>query len=182
MSTIPTIESKYHLKSIHAEIDLFDRRLAHLNKYDVFETEAARAAAARKLNLKRDPLVVTAKRLVAEGVEYKESDLPRSFRPEGVPAPVEAKPEPEPVAASPQPRREPFRPPPGFALRRNLPRLGKVCSALYAEQVSQGLTHRNPLRSAGHRAASPSPLTTSRTRACRSGFASPISTVASSIR
>jgi len=98
MSTIPTIESKYHLKSIHAEIDLFDRRLAHLNKYDVFETEAARAAAARKLNLKRDPLVVTAKRLVAEGVEYKESELPRSFRPEGVPAPVEAKSEPEPAA------------------------------------------------------------------------------------
>jgi hypothetical protein len=103
MSTIPTIESKYHLKSIHAEIDLFDRRLAHLNKYDVFETEAARAAAARKLNLKRDPLVVTAKRLVAEGVEYKESDLPRSFRPEGVPAPVEAKPEPEPIAATHNP-------------------------------------------------------------------------------
>jgi hypothetical protein len=98
MSNSPTIESKYHLKSIHAEIDLFDRRLAHLNKYDVFETEAARAAAARKLTLKRDPLVATAKRLVAEGVEYKESELPRSFRPEGVPAPVEAKPEPEPAA------------------------------------------------------------------------------------
>lgn len=104
MSTIPTIESKYHLKTIHAEIDLFDRRLAHLNKYDVFETEAARAAAARKLNLKRDPLVVTAKRLVAEGVEYKESELPRSFRPEGVPAPVEVKqPEPESVHAASAP-------------------------------------------------------------------------------
>jgi hypothetical protein len=100
MSTTPTIESKYHLKSVHAEIDLFDRRLAHLLKYDVFETEAARAAATRKLNLKRDPLVATAKRLVAEGVEYKESELPRSFRPEGVPAPVEAKPEPEPTPAA----------------------------------------------------------------------------------
>ena len=98
MSNTPT-ESKYHLKSVHAEIDLFDRRLAHLLKYDVFETEAARAAAARKLNLKRDPLVVTAKRLAAEGVEYRESELPRSFRPEGVPAPVEAAPEPEPAAA-----------------------------------------------------------------------------------
>ena len=101
MSTSPTIESKYHLKTIHAEIDLFDRRLAHLNKYDVFETEAARAAAARKLNLKRDPLVATAKRLVAEGVEYKESELPRSFRPDGFPAPVEAKPEPEAAVAPP---------------------------------------------------------------------------------
>ena len=102
MSTLPAIESKYYLKSVHAEIDLYDRRLAHLNKFEIFESEAARAAAARKLSLKRDPLVVIAKRLVAEGVEYKESELPRSFRPEGVPAPVEAKPEPEaatPVAA-----------------------------------------------------------------------------------
>jgi len=98
MSTIPAIESKYYLKSVHAEIDLFDRRLAHLNKFEVFESEAARVAAARKLTLKRDPLVVIAKRLVAEGVEYKESELPRSFRPEGVPAPVEIKAEAEPAA------------------------------------------------------------------------------------
>jgi hypothetical protein len=103
MSNSPSTESKYHLKSVHAEIDLFDRRLAHLQKYDVFETEAARIAAERKLNLKREPLVATAKRLVAEGVEYKESDLPRSFRPEGVRAAVEAKPEPAPVAAATQP-------------------------------------------------------------------------------
>jgi ABC-type uncharacterized transport system involved in gliding motility auxiliary subunit len=104
MSTPPAIESKYHLKTIHADIDLYDRRLAHLMKYEVFATEAARAAAARKLTLKRDPLVVTAKRLAAEGVEFKESELPRSFRPEGVPAPVEAKqPEPEPAAAAATP-------------------------------------------------------------------------------
>lgn len=102
MSTTPTTESKYHLKSIHAEIDLFDRRLAHLNKYDVFETEAARVAAARKITLKRDPLVATAKRLASEGVEFKDSELPRSFRPEGVPAtaPQEAKTQPIPVADS----------------------------------------------------------------------------------
>jgi hypothetical protein len=101
-TTAPTaIESKYHLKSLHADIDLYDRRLAHLLKYEVFATEAARAAAARKITLKRDPLVATAKRLAAEGVEYKESELPRSFRPEGVPTPVEARlPEPEPVAAA----------------------------------------------------------------------------------
>jgi hypothetical protein len=99
--TPPTaIESKYQLKTLHADIDLFDRRLAHLLKYEVFATEAARAAAARKITLKRDALVITAKRLAAEGVEYKESELPRSFRPEGVPAPVEVKlPEPEPTTA-----------------------------------------------------------------------------------
>jgi hypothetical protein len=101
-NTPTAIESKYHLKTLHADIDLYDRRLAHLLKYEVFATEAARAAAARKINLKRDPLVVIAKRLAAEGIEFKESELPRSFRPEGVPAPVEAKlPEPEPVAATP---------------------------------------------------------------------------------
>ncbi len=100
MTTPTSIESKYQLKTLHADIDLYDRRLAHLLKYEVFATEAARTAAARKITLKRDALVITAKRLASEGVEYKESELPRSFRPEGVPAPVEAKlPEPEPVAA-----------------------------------------------------------------------------------
>jgi hypothetical protein len=105
MSTIPAVESKYHLKTIHADIDLYDRRLAHLLKYEVFATDAARDAAARKINLKRDPLVVTAKRLAAEGVEFKPSELPRSFRPEGepVPAPIEAAaaPAPEPTPHNP---------------------------------------------------------------------------------
>jgi hypothetical protein len=99
-----TVESKYYLKSVHAEIDLFDRRIAHLVKYDVFETEAARAAAVRKLNLKREPLVTTAKRLAAEGVEFKDTELPRSFRPDGAPAPVaEVKEEPETASASTSP-------------------------------------------------------------------------------
>lgn len=101
MSTT-AVESKYYLKSVHAEIDLFDRRLAHLLKYDVFETEAARAAAVRKLTLKREPLVQTAKRLAAEGVEFKDSELPRSFRPDGEPAPVaEVKEEAETVSSAP---------------------------------------------------------------------------------
>jgi hypothetical protein len=86
LSNVP-VESKYYLKSVHAEIDLFDRRLAHLMKYDVFDTEAARAAAARKLTLKREPLVQTAKRLAAEGVE----------------APVEEKLEPETVSVASAP-------------------------------------------------------------------------------
>ena len=105
MSNTPAVESKYHLKTIHAEIDLYDRRLAHLLKFEVFATEAARAAATRKLNLKRDPLVATAKRLAAEGVEFQLSELPRSFRPEGVPAtaPIEAvaAPTPEPPPNNP---------------------------------------------------------------------------------
>ena len=102
MATAIPVESKYYLKSVHSEIDLFDRRLAHLLKYDVFDTEAARAAAVRKLTLKREPLVQTARRLAADGVEFKESDLPRSFRPEGVPASVdEVKAEQAPAVAVP---------------------------------------------------------------------------------
>jgi hypothetical protein len=102
MATTPAVESKYYLKSVHAEIDLFDRRIAHLLKYDTFENDAARAAAARKLTLKREPLVQTAKRLAAEGIEFKDSELPRSFRPEGLPAPVEVKtPEVMPVTSVP---------------------------------------------------------------------------------
>ena len=80
-----TVENKYFLKSVHEQIDLFDRKLAHMLKYDTFESDAARDAAARKLTMKRDPLVVTAKRLVAEGVEYKDNELPRSFRPKDAP-------------------------------------------------------------------------------------------------
>jgi hypothetical protein len=99
MATTPAVESKYYLKTVHAEIDLFDRRLAHLMKYDVFESDAARAAAARKINLKREPLVQTAKRLAAEGIEFKDSELPRSFRPDGLPAPIEEK-VPEAAAAA----------------------------------------------------------------------------------
>ncbi len=90
---------KYYLKSLHEEIDLFDRKLAHLLKYDTFETEAARAASAGKLNAKRELLARTARQLVRDGIEFKPTDLPRSFRTEAdasalpeavVPAPAEA--------------------------------------------------------------------------------------------
>ena len=46
---------KVRLKMLHEEIDLFDRKLAHLMKYDVFPSETERNAAARKLALKRRP-------------------------------------------------------------------------------------------------------------------------------
>jgi len=77
------VENKYYLKTVHEEIGLFDRKLAHLLKYDVFESDEARDAAARKLTRKRETLVETAKRMAAEGVEFKPSDLPRSILPEG---------------------------------------------------------------------------------------------------
>ena len=72
---------KIRLKMLHEEIDLFDRKLAHLMKYDVFPSEVERNAAARKLALKREALVLKAKALTDEGTEFKPNDLPRSFRP-----------------------------------------------------------------------------------------------------
>jgi hypothetical protein len=82
-------ENKYALKTLHEEIDLFDRKLAHLLKYDVFPTDTARDAAARKLTLKRELLVNKAKALTDDGVEFKPNDLPRSFRPKDAIVPVE---------------------------------------------------------------------------------------------
>lgn len=74
------VADKYHLKSIHEEIDLVDRKLAHLLKFEKFDSEAERDTAARKLMTKRGTLVKTATRLAAEGVEFKPSELPRSLR------------------------------------------------------------------------------------------------------
>jgi len=71
---------KYFLRSLHQEIDLYDRKLAYLDKYAQFESVADREGAENKLLAKRASLAETAKQLVADGVEFDLSDLPRSFR------------------------------------------------------------------------------------------------------
>ena len=71
---------KYFLKSLHQEIDLYDRKLAYLEKFAQFESAADREGAEHKLLTKRASLAETAKKLVADGVEFNRSDLPRSFR------------------------------------------------------------------------------------------------------
>ena len=76
---VPTLD-KYYLRTLHQEIDLFDRKLAHMLKYDTFATEAERATSATKMKAKRDLLVLTAKDLVSQGIEFKPSELPRSLR------------------------------------------------------------------------------------------------------
>jgi hypothetical protein len=81
MQKSPKVQDKYYLKSIHEEIGFYDRKLAHLNKYEMFASDTDREAAARKMNGKCELLVQTARRLVIEGIEFKDSDLPRSFRP-----------------------------------------------------------------------------------------------------
>jgi hypothetical protein len=82
------VQDKYFLRDLHREIDLYDRKLIHLVKHETFATEALRDAAARKLTNKREQLAETARTLVASGIEFQESDLPRSFRPEGFEAPA----------------------------------------------------------------------------------------------
>jgi hypothetical protein len=71
---------KYFLRSLHQEIDFYDRKLADLEKYVQFPTTADREGAENKLLAKRASLAETAKRLAADGVEFNPADLPRSFR------------------------------------------------------------------------------------------------------
>ncbi len=76
----PVPHDKYFLRSLHQEIDLYDRKLAYLEKYGEFPSDADREGAESKLMAKRASLAETAKQLVAEGVEFSPVDLPRSFR------------------------------------------------------------------------------------------------------
>ena len=84
------VQDKYFLRDLHREIDLYDRKLIHLVKHEVFATEALREAASRKLTNKRDQLAETARSLAASGIEFDDTDLPRSFRPEGWEAPADS--------------------------------------------------------------------------------------------
>ena len=77
------VQDKYFLRDIHREIDLYDRKMIHLVKHETFATDALRDAAMRKLSLKREGLVTTAKSLAASGIEFADHELPRSLRPEG---------------------------------------------------------------------------------------------------
>ena len=71
---------KYFLKSLYQEIDLYDRKLADLKNYGVFNTDTDRKEAESKMLTKRASLEKTARELSASGVEFNEADLPRSFK------------------------------------------------------------------------------------------------------
>ena len=71
---------KFFLRSLHQEIDFFDRKISYLENFTQFDTDAERDAARNKLITKRASLAETAKTLVADGVEFNHSDLPRSFQ------------------------------------------------------------------------------------------------------
>jgi hypothetical protein len=72
---------KYFLRDLHQEIDLYDRKIAYLDKYVEFASPADRQEAEDKLVSKRGSLEKTARELAASGVEYRKEELPRSFRP-----------------------------------------------------------------------------------------------------
>ena len=71
---------KYFLRSLHQEIDFYDRQLAYLENNSQCDSVANGEQAANKLVAKRASLAETARQLVAEGVEFNTTDLPRSFR------------------------------------------------------------------------------------------------------
>lgn len=80
MTKLPIRRDRYFLRDLHQEIDLYDRKLAHLDQFMDFASEADRLQAASKLQAKRATLERTARDLAASGVEFREDELPRSFR------------------------------------------------------------------------------------------------------
>jgi hypothetical protein len=74
------VHDKYFLRTLHEEIDLYDRKLAHLAKYELFSSDLEREEALGKMTVKRDTLARAARKLMDEGIEFRPSDLPRSFR------------------------------------------------------------------------------------------------------
>ena len=67
---------KYFLRSLHQEIDFYDRKLDYLGKYEVFATPEDKKVAESKLQTKRAALERTAKQLAASGVEFNDAELP----------------------------------------------------------------------------------------------------------
>lgn len=97
-------KDKYYLRSIHEEIGLYDRKLAHLLKYDQFATDKDREVAAQKLTSKRNLLVRDANHLIESGIEYKTSDVPRSLlTPDQIAAEAAVSAAEQPVAAAAAP-------------------------------------------------------------------------------
>jgi hypothetical protein len=72
--------SKYDLKDLHQEIDLFDRKIAYCRGHERFDSEKARSAALQKLVTTRETLVKAALDAVNNGVECDPKYLPRSFK------------------------------------------------------------------------------------------------------
>lgn len=75
-------QNRYALNDLHREIDLLDRKIAHCQNHEKFDSDQARAAAIQKLTKTRGTLVKTALQAVGEGVEFDAKYLPRSLKEE----------------------------------------------------------------------------------------------------
>ncbi len=73
-------DNKYALQDMYAEIDLFDRKIAHCRNHERFDSEHEREGAVGKLTTKREALVKTALAMASRGVECNPKYLPRSLR------------------------------------------------------------------------------------------------------
>jgi biotin carboxyl carrier protein len=76
MATPLPAPGKYQLRSLHEEIALFDRKLAHAQNYETFASEDSREAAVEKLTAKRNLLVRKAKEMIDSGVEVTYATRP----------------------------------------------------------------------------------------------------------
>ncbi|HEY5056433.1 MAG TPA: hypothetical protein VII58_09745 [Acidobacteriaceae bacterium] len=72
---------KYQLKSLHEDIALCDRKLAHMEKYETYASAEERESAMAKMTTKRAKLAKAAQKLAEDGVEFLPSELPLSLRP-----------------------------------------------------------------------------------------------------
>ncbi len=77
---IPKADSKYALQDMYEEIDLFDRKIAHCQNHEKFDSEQERTNALEKLATKREALVKAALAMASRGVECDPKHLPRSLK------------------------------------------------------------------------------------------------------
>jgi len=81
------VSLKFKLKWLHEEIDLYDRKIAHLERNSA---SSLGTTSRSKLETKRGTLEKAARKLAAEGVEFDPQSLPRSFRAAETPAEIPA--------------------------------------------------------------------------------------------
>lgn len=73
-------DSKYALQDLYAEIDLFDRKINHSQKYASFASDQERASAVEQLMIKRAALAKSAAAMASRGIACDPKYLPRSLR------------------------------------------------------------------------------------------------------
>ncbi|HWR15427.1 MAG TPA: hypothetical protein VN577_11410 [Terriglobales bacterium] len=73
-------DSKYRLRDLLGEIDLYDRKIVHSQNRESFASEADCSQVVAKLAAKRDALAKKAIALIESGVEFDLSALPISFK------------------------------------------------------------------------------------------------------